>query len=285
MLIQNQLYAQADLVYGGPLGTSQARTPHTVNLQTHFGALPNDGIDDSYALIKASRYIANLWHANGDTLVANAIPNINYTLEYARLEIPSGVYNVGEEINIMDPNSPFHPLFVNSATNLGTTNTLKFSDYYGSGNNTLGIPIDIKFDVCTQMYRSKNYLTMPLLGFGNYDINPINPINGVEIIGVGPTKPLFKYADDIHVGYMDAMGNASQYTAVQANPPNAYTCQTQWELYHSAPILISIDYCKNIKISNIEIDGSLETAYIMGPGLDGYQGEVDGVALNAKNIS
>jgi hypothetical protein len=131
IVITECAHAQANLVYGGTNPSIQ-RTPITINLINDFGATPNDGLDDGYALIKAAHFIENKWHSNGDTLLPSDLPNIDYNLHYVRLEIPSGIYNVGKEINLMT--APYDSLFLNATINPDTIDTLKFSAYYGSGN-------------------------------------------------------------------------------------------------------------------------------------------------------
>lgn len=62
----------------------------------HFGANPNDNLDDTWAFIKASKYINNQWDLNGEPLLPNDI-NIDYTIFKVQLNIPAGVnaYLVG----------------------------------------------------------------------------------------------------------------------------------------------------------------------------------------------
>jgi hypothetical protein len=85
------------------------RKPIIVNIQTTFGANPNDNLDDTWAFIKASMWMQNLWDANGTPYTkaqrqANAALNINYNTHFVRLEIPTakgiGVYLVGKQVQI-----------------------------------------------------------------------------------------------------------------------------------------------------------------------------------------
>ncbi len=263
--LQKNVFAQAN--FGG-------RTADTLNLVVDFGADSTGAIDASYALIKASRYIENKWKKSGDTLLPSDPPNINYDSNYVRLEIPSGTYKVGKEISFLS--IPYDTFYVNSTNNPGTK-ILKYSTIYGSGNNREGITIETGWNSCISKYLSKRYSGTQLFNITNASTDSINRVDGVEIIGIGSTKPVFKYADSIHVGWMDTLGNPVDTTTNQ--------CGNLWPLHHQSANLFYVEFCNNIKISNIEIDGNIRYALYMGSGSDGYQGGAFGLRLNAKHIS
>lgn len=266
LLSTQVLIAQAD--FGG-------RTPVILRLTTDFGADSTGATDASFALIKASRYIENKWDKNGDTLqLSLGALNINYDTSYVRLEIPSGIYKIGEEISLTT--SPYDSLYVNSSTNPGA-DTLLYSTIYGSGNASEGVVITPIYNPCNSKYLSKRYYFPLLLNIQNDSLNQSNRVDGVEIVGVGSSRPIFRYADSLRVGWMDTLGQAiNGVTGV---------CVHQWPLFHKAANCIDISFCNNIKIRNIEIDGNIQYASFMGTGTDGYQEGAMGLRLNAKHVT
>jgi hypothetical protein len=102
----HEVSAQADPSAGG------TKTPFIMNI-SDFGALPNDGIDDSRAFALAARFFSNrdIDHLDdGDddnyhpgSLLPPSVLNIDYTTQYGVLKLDAGIYDVGEQI--VDPSS------------------------------------------------------------------------------------------------------------------------------------------------------------------------------------
>lgn len=96
----HEVHAQADPSAGG-------KTALTKTIES-FGAIANDGIDDSRAFALAARFFSNrdlVDIDNGDDdqyHPGNLLPpyalNIDYVTQYGILQLGSGTYNVGEQI-------------------------------------------------------------------------------------------------------------------------------------------------------------------------------------------
>jgi hypothetical protein len=260
-LMQEKLLAQADF------GT---RTPIILNLETDFGATPNDGTDDSYALLKASKFIENKWRKSTTQILPADTPNVNYQTHYIRLEIPAGVYNVAKEISLIDP--PYNSYYVLSSTSIPAT-VLPFSMIYNDSINlnSAGLGRNVVFDNCLNKYRSLRYLPAPLFKISSsYGLG--NQIDGLEIVGVGGNAK-FKYADSLHIGLMDTLGQAVTY--------NSLCLASVWSLNHTANSLFDMEGCKNIRFSYIEVNGNNINSYYMGGGTDGVQS--GGIGMRLKN--
>ena len=239
-----------------------SKTRITLYLDSTFGAIPNDGIDDSYSLIKAAKYLENKWHANGDTLLPTDPPNIDYTNYYVRLVIPSGTIDVAEEISLM-PGSTYDTFFVNSVINPGVKRLTYSTLFSNAGNNKEGIDILPVYDACAGKYRTKCYYPMPLFYVENPSVTASNIIDGIEIVGSGHNT-IFRYADSLHFGFIDTNGNSYNLLSTSS-------CGYYWELNHSAYTLFSFSNCNNIRIAKFDIEGNNVNSIYKGLGIDGYQ--------------
>lgn len=91
---------------------SDARTEVSLDIR-QFGANPDDNLDDTWAFIKASWYIANIADINGVKFTTQSNPNFNidYNTHKVKLSIPGGStlnskYIVGLQQKFMDPANP-----------------------------------------------------------------------------------------------------------------------------------------------------------------------------------
>lgn len=218
-----------------------------------FGAIPNDGKDDTWAFIKAGKYFSNLWDVNGVPLKPGKV-NFSYASYSALLEIPSGTYLAGKQINV-------------PAKGLSTT--------YGGvfGNPAATTPIIIPEG---SAYRTG--LELILLS------NKTNDINQVIIKGTGTKAPIIKYNDDLALGYFNNKGEGQLVNDATYSPKYILTIGS----------FIQTENCKNIRIENIEIDGNNipatekkgTTLYKGGFIGHGIQMGANGTYfLNTKNVS
>lgn len=217
-----------------------------------FGAIPNDGKDDTWAFIKAGKYFSNLWDINGVPLKEGKV-NFSYASNSARLEIPSGTYLVGKQIDI-----PAEGISTTYGKIFGypkATATLKFS---GDGSFKTGLEL-------LKLSNSKNN------------------IDQVVIKGTGSVPPVIKYNDGLWIGFFNNKGVPLFLTDNDYNPRYRTSIAT----------FITIESCKNIVLENIEIDGNNiaadskgKTTYGGGYGKHLLQTGASGTyIINTKNVS
>ncbi len=143
-----------------------------------FGAIPNDGKDDTWAFIKAGKYFNNSWDINGVPL-AKGRQNFSTEKYSGKLLIPSGNYLVGKQISI-------------PATGLNTT--------YGA---VFGFP---------QANAAINYAA----GWAfkaELELISITNVDQFIIIGIGKTTPVIKYNDGLLIGYFNSKGKPVWFPA------------------------------------------------------------------------
>ncbi len=143
-----------------------------------FGAIPNDGKDDTWAFIKAGKYFNNLWDINGVPLTKGT-QNFRTTQYSGKLVIPSGTYLAGKQIDI-PPNG------------LNTTYGAVFG--YPAANEAITYPP----------------------GWAHKAGLELISITGVDefmIIGMGKTMPVIKYNDGLVVGYFNSKGEPVWFPA------------------------------------------------------------------------
>lgn len=142
-------------------------------LITDFGAVANDGIDDTWAFIKAGHFISNEWDINGVLL---PIGQSNYFASNTRirLEIPSGTYNVGKQI---------------VRTNCASINT-NYGIVFGLSAGPNYAPISLPFNSAK---------------WHGLEVIKITNVDEVEIVGTGSSRPTIVYNSGLHIGYFDCI--------------------------------------------------------------------------------
>jgi hypothetical protein len=255
-------------------------TPIVVNLQKDFGANPNDNLDDTWAFIKASKYLENSWDKNGIPYPAgqkNA--NINYANHYAVLQIPASInggsylvgkqqilykkiiggkmYTVADKFSGGDPPPqivPYKYIFdaSNSSTTVNPANNEGLYLYMGlcrkpGATPEWNMPYAISTDIFAMEGLNKN-------------------IDGIKIEGFlhKGKKPKIRYADGLMVGNAlsdgsladDPSGNEFSWGRMYLNGGN--TC-------------FQFKNINNVQLSNIEIDGNNSHVVFKGKTYDNFQ--------------
>lgn len=152
-----------------------------------FGAVPNDGKDDTWAFIKAGKYFSNLWDINGVPLKTGK-ENFSYAINSAMLEIPSGAYLVGKQV---------------------TVPTKGLSTTYGK---IFAYPTATAPLVVQEGGAHKVGLELIMLS------NSKNDIDQLVIKGTGKTKPVIKYNDNLTIGFFNNKGTPQFLTEPNYNP-------------------------------------------------------------------
>ena len=255
----NNCFSQADF--------TTTKTVRTMYITTDFGATNNgETDDDTWAFIKAGKYISNRWAANGAVLNSGT-RNYNPDNERIRLIIPSGTYKVGKQLDR------------NSMSNCNNQTNISYQTIF----NLPALSAGQNYASVTVYANSGRWLGLDLILLDNYSI-------GVEVEIVGETginnsKPLIKY-NPLHIGYFNCNGNGITVTG-----GNAF----DGDIGH---FVESIGY-RNLLIKNVEIDGNnvpgtmpnlLTTEYggnfLANGQNEGIQVGGDGILLtNTKNIS
>jgi Secretion system C-terminal sorting domain/Concanavalin A-like lectin/glucanases superfamily len=211
---------------------SKVNAQAIINLSTHpttpaskksildFGAIPNDGLDDTWAFIKAGRYFSNQWNINGAPL-GNGAVNVNYTINSAELEIPTGTYNVGKQVILRN--------YAGAATTYG---------------QVFNAPLATT-PVLNNLFGSTNTESFFKYGFELIDLFNVDKLS---IKGVGTVKPVIKYNDSLCIGYFDSTGNGHFWPTDTEYLNYQYQC--------SIGSFVNARNCKNIAVTNLDIDGS-----------------------------
>lgn len=228
----------------------QAKITHpafSIKIQD-FGAIPNDGKDDTWAFIKAAKYFNNLWDINGTPLPSGK-QNFNANQFSGRLEIPSGKYLVGKQVNI-------------PATGLNSSYGELFNSAYPSA------PIRFK---AGGAYKA------------GLEVMSIRNINQLLIIGIGPTPPQIVYNNGLEIGYFNNTGQPLWFPATTHDPKYSVSVGSFLEATNCSNIAI-----ENIEIdgNNIPTTSGGNTTYNGGWALDLIQlGATGTYFLNTKNVS
>ena len=167
ILLSINIFAQAQI-------TRPAFTKSIID----FGAVPNDGKDDTWAFIKAGKYFNNLWDINGVPL-AQGNQNFSFTKYSGKLVIPSGVYLVGKQVSI-------------PAAGLNTTYGAVFG--YPKANGPIRFAPGWAYKA-------------------GLELISINEVDQFSIIGMGKTTPVIKYNDGLAIGYFNSNGQPVWFPA------------------------------------------------------------------------
>jgi hypothetical protein len=270
-----------------------------LDLVTDFGANPDDNLDDTWAFIKASKYIANQWNFN-ETPIAHPDINIDYSVYKVELRIPKGAnpgskYIVGlqqiiyngtnlsayyqelvPEINI--PYSAIYTTQNSSTVPSNTTLLYKLECPYFKEFTKYTTP----YTVSTEIFKIVNN-PLSVSGTPDYNRNP----NGLLIQGYPKgLKPLIEYSPNALFGHTDGQGNPiACCNPINSNIINNST-NSAWPLsFNNQKNLFDIRSATYIKIENLEIKGNNETMIFESIGADGYQQGAAGVYLWCRNIS
>jgi hypothetical protein len=217
-----------------------------------FGAIPNDGKDDSWAFIKAGKYFSNLWDINGVPLKPGAV-NFQFGKTPARLEIPSGIYHVGKQIKVPEEG-------------LATT----YGEIFGYKKADAPIKVASK---------SAFRLGLELIRLSH----PTTTVDGIMITGTGKSRPVIKYNDGLYLGYFNSRGEEMFLTDSTYN-------SGKWAV--TIGDFISTSNVKNIGIENIEVDGNNRSTALGGKTIYGgayashliQMGGSGAYLLNTQNI-
>jgi hypothetical protein len=257
------------------------RIPIEKDLVKNFGAKPDDIKDDSWSLVKASKFALNEWDEQGNMLAEGAI-NIDYNKYYFILNIPAGVYDVCKQINL-------HNGLIDSVNYDFNINTkqieykflpkIKFKSnaVFGSEvpqKNNDGIEVVMAINCNSSYYQTKYMIDIPLFYIDNL-YRPKN-IDGIYIKGEVKNHkyPIFLYSTNLYTGNIDNKGDAVN------------GCETNMNLYTTTPNMFTFLNVKNAKIENIEVNGRNEMVTYLGPVTDGFQGGHSGAFFrNSKNIT
>ncbi|MFM2385438.1 MAG: hypothetical protein RL660_195, partial [Bacteroidota bacterium] len=259
--------------------TYVGRSAYIVNLVDSFGAIPNDGVDDTYALIKFSNFVLNRWRANGDSLGTGGSPNVNYSTHYIKLIVPAGTYNIAKQISIA-PGTPLDSFYTWSTSSSVAVKKIPYSILFANaGNNSDGLYVTVVQNGCAMpnIFATRRYISLPNIDITQANGVTSNAVDGIHIVADGAT---FKYADSIRQGFVGPTGNAML--------PDSTRCYSAyWSLYHSDYDAIRIYNCNNITVEGLEVDGNNVNALFMGPDpIDYFQGGATGIFLGAsKNFT
>jgi Secretion system C-terminal sorting domain/Concanavalin A-like lectin/glucanases superfamily len=185
-----------------------------------FGANPNDQLDDTWAFIKAGRYFSNQWDINGAPL-GSGVVNVDYTINSAELEIPGGTYYVGKQIRL------------SSYAGAATT----YAQVFNAPGATTPVLNNILGTTNTESY----------FRYG-FELIDLYNVDKLSIKGLGTTKPVIKYNDSLFVGYFNTAGNGHFWPTDTEYLDYQYQC--------GIGSFINARNCKNISVTNLEIDGT-----------------------------
>ncbi len=217
-----------------------------------FGAVPNDGKDDTWAFIKAGKYFSNLWDINGVPLKTGKV-NFSYSTYSALLEIPQGLYLVGKQVDV-----PFEGLSTTYGKIFGYPLATAPVNFPGKGSHKRGLEI----------------LTLS---------NKANDIDQVIIKGTGSVPPVIKYNDGFYIGFFNSKGVPQFLTDSNYNPIFGASAGTFLTVQNCKNIVL-----ENIEINgnNIPVESKGKTIYGGGYGTHLIQMGASGAyILNTKNVS
>jgi hypothetical protein len=292
-----------------------------LNLVTDFGANPDDTLDDTWAFIKASKYLNNEWDVNGVPIIGYN-PNINYNTNSATLLIPgsitgSGKYIVAKQIPIYDS--------LNNMYNFGITwdpdtppcqngqplgITIPYTDLFDSTQCSTypnkNIPLTDPQNNLGQYilpYRTSSYCgsdtndhewflpyaaNLSIFYMGNDVSPPIqsnvgNKPDGIKIKGVyAPSGNTFP-----QIKYKDDL--IIGLTLYDGTPFNNGAFTYVHEHLMTNGMLMTCFYfvnVNNIHLEDIEVDGNISNINFAGPGGDGYQTGPSGASfVSVKGIT
>jgi hypothetical protein len=143
-----------------------------------FGAVPNDGKDDTWAFIKAGKYFSNDWDINGVPLKKGSA-NFSYVTHSGKLVINPGEYKVGRQITV-------------PATGLNTT--------YGAVFGYAGATAPLYF-AAGSAYKA------------GLEIINLHDIDQFSITGTGSIAPVIKYNNGLVIGYYNNKGEPMWFPA------------------------------------------------------------------------
>jgi len=311
--------AQADLTIGG---TRLNFIPISI---TNFGANPNDNLDDTWAFIKASKWLANLWDKQGIPYTSTSCAigdKINYSLNYVILSFPAstngGAYLVGKEFDVKN-NSTYGYQYHSSITPV----TIPYSEIFGTivpVANTEGIDVGIILKYNTQLTVQAGQSVSNFINANNFDVNystvpwistPIfgvlqngtSPIDGIWLQGELNTK--IRKNANMHLGFWDEMTHEYPGAAL-ASPitdwwyvdnqnniqlggyENINYSSSYWPLQQNGGnSIFGFDGVKNLKITDMEIDGNKQSVAMGGlHPTESIQSGALGIDIsNTQNIS
>lgn len=217
-----------------------------------FGAVPNDGKDDTWAFIKAGKYFSNLWDINGVPLKTGKV-NFSYAAYSAVLEIPQGLYLVGKQIDV-------------PAAGISTT--------YGKIFGYLPANAPVNFPGKGRHKGGLEILTLS---------NAANDIDQVVIKGTGTVPPVIKYNDGLSIGYFNDKGVAQFLTDANYNPVYGASAGTFLLVQNCKNIML-----ENIEINgnNVSVESKGKTIYGGANGTHLIQMGASGAyIINTKNVS
>ena len=223
------------------------RLPFTKSIQD-FGAIPNDGKDDTWAFIKAGKYFSNLWDINGVPLMQGK-QNINYKTNSGKLIIPSGTYLVGRQITV-------------PANGLKTT--------YGDVFNFSRATAPITF-AAGHAYKA------------GLELMTLENVDQFALIGSGSSAPLIKYNNELTIGYFNSNAEPVWFPASVYDGKYVVSIGNFIDAYQSKNISI-----ENLVIdgNNTPVSAGGKTLYNGGWASDGIQlGASAAYFHNTQNVS
>ncbi|MEO7266078.1 MAG: right-handed parallel beta-helix repeat-containing protein [Ferruginibacter sp.] len=143
-----------------------------------FGAIPNDGKDDTWAFIKAGKYFSNEWDINGVPLKKGRV-NLSYVTHSGKLVINPGEYQVGRQITV-------------PSGGLNTT--------YGKVFGYPAATAPLSFDAGNAFK-------------AGLEIISLQDVDQFMITGMGSTAPVIKYNNGLVIGYFNNKGEPMWFPA------------------------------------------------------------------------
>ncbi len=266
-----------------PIVCGTCLTPVYLNIED-FGANGSDDQSDQCAFEEVSNYINSLH------------PDV-----VKELTIPGGTYYVGRQVSGYNGFylSGMNVLCFQNINNLSINRIhknekaiLKFSDCMKYG------AFDVPSNPDNRFLGDKGRLITCTLTVGNilisYSGTTIDPAYNYNVWDPDPT-----HLSNPFVPPGAVISNITSNTFTISSPPSNFTGTIIYQLgiisdCQIAPVaygqladcgdMIHLNFCKNISINNLELDGNIQNAVIGGGGYaDGLQISYDGIFINASN--
>ncbi len=226
-----------------------SRTATIVNLSV-FGGLPNNTSNDTWAFIKASKWAQNLWDKNGIPYYvagANLTDQINTSLNYPKIELSSGNYLVGQEID-----------WPNFSSVMGNATPIQFKDQ-GTVTSTSILNLSTLLATPTTLVAGDNVAANALF------------VNGVTSLGTDFTfyvkyKDIFPNVDPLNNEEIGFLVSYEFYNKTPVGTNFEFTFRRFIRKYDQTPIFQIDDELAPVPVvkvlDGLEIEGVLNSTTI-----------------------
>lgn len=287
---------------GADFGT---RTANIRDLEDDFGADVNSASKTTWAFIVASKWAQNLWDANGvpytDVNNSDQSHKIDYTQQYAQINISQKDFEVGKEIDwlnfssanptpiiIYDGNTKYNFSIAELISIVNTTYTINAPNSTDATIHSILHPSKfevkykdifpnvsqfndetLKFTVSKIITASSNnhYTILSFVTrYANTPIFTIGPhsVNSTKLDGlfINGNNSNFKYVSKMHNGYYDGNGFGLCPQAI-GYPESSFRA--------TISDMFLLNNSNNVKISSVNINGNSTNQYFEGEHLESGQ--------------